>query len=159
MPSSADLTREHRGGIEVRKRRRRRRVGQIVGRHVDGLHRGDGAFFRGSDALLEGAHFGAERRLVTDGRRHTAEERGHFGTCLGETEDVVNEQQHVLSHGVAEILGHGQGRESRRGALLPAARSSGRRPGPFLLMTPDSFISAQRSLPSRVRSPTPANTE
>ena len=28
-----------------------------------------------------------------------------------------------------------------------------------LLMTPDSVISSQRSLPSRVRSPTPANTE
>ena len=27
------------------------------------------------------------------------------------------------------------------------------------LMTPDSFISSQRSLPSRVRSPTPQNTE
>jgi hypothetical protein len=26
-------------------------------------------------------------------------------------------------------------------------------------MTPDSFISSQRSFPSRVRSPTPANTE
>lgn len=28
-----------------------------------------------------------------------------------------------------------------------------------LLITPDSFISFQRSLPSRVRSPTPENTE
>ena len=28
-----------------------------------------------------------------------------------------------------------------------------------LSMTPDSFISSQRSLPSRVRSPTPQNTE
>ena len=28
-----------------------------------------------------------------------------------------------------------------------------------LLMTPDSRISCQRSLPSRLRSPTPANTE
>ena len=28
-----------------------------------------------------------------------------------------------------------------------------------LLMTPDSFISFQRSLPSRLRSPTPAKTE
>ena len=27
------------------------------------------------------------------------------------------------------------------------------------LMTPDSFMSVQRSLPSRLRSPTPANTE
>ena len=29
----------------------------------------------------------------------------------------------------------------------------------FAAMTPDSIISYQRSLPSRVRSPTPANTE
>ena len=39
-------------------------------------------------------------------------EGGHFRTCLGETEDVVDEQQHVLSLGLAEILGNRQAGEA-----------------------------------------------
>ena len=59
---------EHDGGIEVGKGVRRRRVGEIVGGHVDGLHGGDGAFFRRGDALLQQAHLVGECRLVADRR-------------------------------------------------------------------------------------------
>ena len=38
-----DRADQHRGGVEMRERGRRRRVGQVVGRHVDRLHRGDRA--------------------------------------------------------------------------------------------------------------------
>ena len=54
------------------------------------------------------AHFGGERRLVTDGARRAAQQRGHFGTGLRETENVVDEQQHVLVLFVAEIFRHGE---------------------------------------------------
>ncbi|HYA68558.1 MAG TPA: hypothetical protein VED63_07485, partial [Acidimicrobiales bacterium] len=46
--------------------------------------------------------------LITHGRRHTTEQRRHLGPGLGEPEDVVDEQQHVLARLVAEPLGHRQ---------------------------------------------------
>ena len=49
--------------------------------------------------------------MVTHGGWRAAEEGGHFGTGLGETEDVVHEEEHVLVFLVAEILGHGEGGE------------------------------------------------
>src|SRR4051812_12190074 len=87
---------EHGRRIEVGERGRRRGIGEIVGGHVDGLHRGDRAALRRGDALLETAHLGRERRLVTDGARDAAEERRHFGARLREAEDVVDEQEEIL---------------------------------------------------------------
>src|SRR3982074_1132135 len=40
------------GGVRVGGRGRRCGVGQVVGRHIDGLHRGDRALLGGGDALL-----------------------------------------------------------------------------------------------------------
>ena len=92
------------------ERGRRRRVGQVVGRHVDRLHRGDRALGGGGDALLQRAHVGRERRLIADRRGNAAEQRRHFRARLGEAEDVVDEEQHVLAL-VAEMLGDGEARE------------------------------------------------
>ncbi len=103
--------RQVRRRVEMRERRRRRRVGVVVGGHVDRLHRRDRALARGRDALLQLAHLGEQRRLVADGRRHAAEQRRHFGTGLREAEDVVDEEQHVLVFGVAEVLGDGERRQ------------------------------------------------
>ena len=100
-----DRAREHGGRVEVGERGGRRGVGEIVGGHVDGLHAGDRALGRRGDALLERAHLGGERGLVTDGARDAAEERGHFGARLREAEDVVDEEEHVLPLLVAEVLG------------------------------------------------------
>ena len=82
--------------VEVRERRRRRRVGQVVGRHVDGLERRDRSLLRRRDAFLQHAHLGGQRRLVADGAGRAAEQRRHFGARLREAEDVVDEEQHVL---------------------------------------------------------------
>ena len=103
--------RQHRRGVEVRERRVRGRVGDVVGRHVDRLQRRDRAALRRGDALLQLAHLVGERRLVPDRRRHPPEERRDLGTGLREPEDVVDEQQHVLALDVAEVLRHGQRRE------------------------------------------------
>ena len=83
-------------------------VGQVIGGNVDGLHRGDGALAGGGDALLQSAHLGGQRGLVTNGRGHTAQQCGHLGTGLREAEDVIDEQQHVLIFHIAEVLRHGQ---------------------------------------------------
>ena len=86
----------------------RGRVGQIVRRHIDGLEGGDGAFLGRGDAFLQVAHFGGQGRLVADGAGGAAQQGGDFRAGLGEAEDVVDEQQHVLVLLVAEVLGDGQ---------------------------------------------------
>ena len=99
----------------MRERGRRRRVGQVVGRHVNRLHRGDRALGGGGDALLQRAHVGRERRLIAHRRRNTAEQRRHFRARLREAEDVVDEEQHVLAL-VAEIFRQRQAGEADAGA-------------------------------------------
>ncbi len=69
-------------------------VSQIVGRNVDGLDGGDGAFVGGGDTLLHQAHVDGKGGLVADSRGDTAEQGGHFGTGLSETEDVVDKEQY-----------------------------------------------------------------
>ena len=71
------------------------------------------------DALLQHAHLVGQGRLVTDGARHPAEQRRDLGAGLGEPEDVVDEQQHVLLLHVAEVLGH---RQRRQRDAQPGAR-------------------------------------
>ncbi len=110
-----DRAAEHGGRIQVRERGRRCRVGQVVGRHVDGLDRRDRALVGRGDPLLQTAHVGAQRRLVAHGRGDAAEQRRHLGARLGEAEDVVDEEQHVLVLLVAEILGEGQAGEADTG--------------------------------------------
>ena len=58
----------------------------------------------------------AERRLIADGGGHAAEERGDLGAGLGEAEDVVDEEEHVLALLVAEVLGDGERGEADAGA-------------------------------------------
>ncbi len=111
MPSDGDLARQLGGGVEVRERRERRRVGVVVGGHVHGLQRRDRATAGRRDALLQLAHLVGERGLVAHRRRHAAEQRRHLGTRLHEAEDVVDEQQHVLALDVTEVLGHRQRRQ------------------------------------------------
>ena len=153
-----DRAGEHRRGVQVGERGRRGRVGQVVGGDVDGLHRRDRALGRRGDALLQLAHLGRKRRLVAHGARHAAEKRGDFGARLDEAEDVVDEEQHVRPP------------SSRKYSAIVRPVSPTRRRAPGRLVhlavdergladTPDPVISRQRSLPSRVRSPTPANTE
>ena len=112
MPFSEIARREHRGGVEVREAGGRRRVGEVVGGDVDGLHRRDRAVAGGGDALLEVAHLALEGGLVAHGRRHPAEQGRHLGARLHEAEDVVDEEQHVLAALVAEVLRHRQAGQS-----------------------------------------------
>ena len=49
------------------------------------------------NTLLQSTHLGLQGRLVTYSGRHTAKQRRYLRTSLGETEDVINEQQHILT--------------------------------------------------------------
>ena len=75
--------------------RRRSRVREVIGRDIDRLHRSDGTVLGRCDTLLHLAHFRGQRRLVTHGGRHTAEQGRHLRTRLGETEDIVDEEEDV----------------------------------------------------------------
>ena len=110
-----DVARQHGGRIEMRERGRRRRIGEVVGRNVNRLHRGDRPLGGGGDALLQRTHVGCERRLIADRRRNAAEQRRHFRARLGEPEDIVNEEEHVLTL-VAEILGNREARQTNTSA-------------------------------------------
>ena len=109
----------------MRKGRRRRRVCQVIRRHVYGLHRGDGTVPCGRNPLLQSTHLRCQGGLVAYRRGHTPQKRRYFRPRLGETENVVNEQQHVLVLPVPEMLRHGQPRQrhahpgSRRLIHLP----------------------------------------
>ena len=90
------------------ERRRRSRVGQVVRRHIDCLNGSNGTVLRGSDTLLKFTDIRCQCRLISYCGRHTAQQRGNLGACLHETEDIVDEQKHVLMLLVTEILRHGK---------------------------------------------------
>src|SRR6185369_11758351 len=60
----------------------------------------------------------------------SAQERRDFRARLRETEDVVDEQQHVLFLGVAEVLGHGQAAERDAQARAELGPGAPRLPSP-----------------------------
>lgn len=57
---------------------------------------------------IHGTHVRGESGLVTDGRGDTTEQGRHLRTGLGETEDVVDEEQHILAFLVTEVLRDGE---------------------------------------------------
>ena len=117
-PKLGQRTRKHGRRIEVGKGRRRGRIGQIVRRHINGLHGRDRTLLRRRNPLLQLAHFGGKIRLVSDGGRHTPKQRRNLGTRLREAEYVVDEQQRVRTLFVAEVLG-----DSEAGQRHPQTRS------------------------------------
>src|SRR5262249_41866787 len=73
-----NLPAQNGGGIQVSKRRGWRRIGQVVGRNVNRLPGGDGAFLGGRNPLLQLPLFVGQCRLVPDGRRHASEQRRYL---------------------------------------------------------------------------------
>ncbi len=107
-PLLGDRPVEVRRRVQVREHRCRGRIGVVVGGHVDRLDRGDRALAGRRDPLLQGAHVGLQRRLVAHLGGHAAEQRRDLRARLDEAEDVVDEQQHVLTLLVTEVLRHRQ---------------------------------------------------
>ena len=108
----------------------RRRVGQVIGRDVHRLHRGDGPIFGRGDALLQRAHLVGQGGLVTHGGGQAPHQRGDLRARLNIPEDVVDEQQHVLALPIPEILSHGQAGQRHThtgpGGLVHLAKDQGR---------------------------------
>ena len=99
-----DTTGKHSGGVQVSEGGGGSRVSQIVSGHVDGLDGCDGTLLGGGNALLHHTHVDGQSGLVSDGGGNAAEEGRHLRTGLGETENVVNEEKHVLAL-ATEVLG------------------------------------------------------
>ena len=104
------FARKHDGRRQMRKRMHRRRIGEIIRRHIHRLNRGDRAGVGIGDALLQARQLRAHRGLVAEARRHLPHQARHFHARLDETENIINEEKHVTMFVVAEILGHRQRR-------------------------------------------------
>jgi hypothetical protein len=121
-----DSTRQHRRRVKMGECGRGSRIGKIVGRHIDGLHGGNRALLGGRNSLLHLSHVRRQRRLITHGGGDATEQRRHLGTglnkerltgvqkqgYLGESEDVVDKEEHILSLLITEVLGHGEPSET-----------------------------------------------
>lgn len=103
-----NLTGEDGLGVQVGKRGRRSRVGQVIRRNVDRLHGRDCAVLGGGDTLLQSTDLISQRRLVADRRGHAAHQCGNLRACLYIAENIVDKQQHVLLFHIAEVFRHGQ---------------------------------------------------
>lgn len=103
-----DTTRQDSGGVQMGEGGGGGRISQIVSRDVDGLDGSNGTLLGGGNTLLHTTHVDGKGGLVTDGRGNTSEKGRHLGTGLGETENVVNEEEHVLAFFVTEVLGDSQ---------------------------------------------------
>jgi len=110
-----DTTGQDSGGVQVSEGGSGGRISQIVSGHVDGLDGSDRTLLGGGDTLLHTTHVDGQGGLVTDGRGDTTQQGGHLGTGLGETENVVNEEQDILTLIVTEVLGNGQTSQGNTG--------------------------------------------
>ena len=73
--------------------------------HCFYLDRCDGSLLGDGDTLLHGTHVSSKDWLVTDSRWDATKQSR---ASLGEPEDVVDEEQHILTLLVLEILGNSQ---------------------------------------------------
>ena len=86
-----NISRQYECRVQMRERSRRRRIGQVICRDIDSLERGNRASLRRCNALLEDAHFLGQRRLVSHGRRHAAQQCRNFRSSQCVTVNVVDE--------------------------------------------------------------------
>ena len=87
-------------------------IGQIISGHIDGLDGSNGSGSGGGNTLLEGTHIGGEGGLISDSGWDTSEKGGHLRASLGETEDVVDEEKHILVLLISEVLSDGEAGET-----------------------------------------------
>ena len=103
-----DLSGKYGGSIQMSECGRRSRVCQVIGRYINCLHRCYRTFLCGCNSFLKCTQFICQCRLITYCGRHTSQQCRYFGTCLYETENIINKEQHVLMLFITEIFRHGQ---------------------------------------------------
>jgi len=101
-------TRKDGSCIKVREGGSGSGIGKIIGRDVDGLDRSNRTLGGGGNTLLKSTKIGSEGGLVTDSGRNTTKKGGHLGTCLSETENVIDEEKDILTLLITEVLSNGK---------------------------------------------------
>lgn len=107
---------KHSSSVKMCECSSRSGIGQIIGRHVNSLHGSNGTLLSGGNSLLKSTQIGSQGRLITDGRGNTSQKCGHFRASLSESENVVDEEQHVLAFFVSEVLRHSETGEADSGS-------------------------------------------
>jgi hypothetical protein len=100
-----DTTGQDSGGVQMGEGGGGGGVSQIVSGDVDGLDGGNGTLGGGCDTLLHDTHVDGEGGLVTDSGGNATKKGRHLGTGLSETENVVNEKEHILALNITEVFG------------------------------------------------------
>src|SRR5256712_13378894 len=88
----------------------------VVGRDEDRLDGRPRPLVGRGDSLIEIANCGGHRWLVADGRRDAAKQRRDLAAREHVAEDVVDEQQYVLTELVPEVLGKRETGQAHPGA-------------------------------------------
>jgi peptide chain release factor 1 len=91
------------------------RISKIVSGDIDGLDGGNGTVLGGSDTFLHTTHISGKSGLVTDSRWDTTQKGRHLRTSLSETENVVNEEKHILTFVITEVFSDGKTSKSDTG--------------------------------------------
>jgi hypothetical protein len=98
-----------------------RRIGEIVGWHIDGLDRRHGGAAEDAIRSCRPGHLGCQCRLVADPRRHAPQKARHLGPRLNEAEHVVHHQEDVALVCWSRTVF----RNRQRGQRHPPARAGG----------------------------------
>ena len=64
------------------------------------------------DAFLQRAYVRPQRRLISNSRRNAAQQGRYFRAGLNETENIIDEQEHVLMFFITEIFSHRKARQA-----------------------------------------------
>ena len=74
----------------------RRRVRKVIRWHVHSLYRCNGSVFRRCDTFLHLSHLRCQGRLIADCGRHSSQKCRHLGSCLSESENIIDKEQNIL---------------------------------------------------------------
>jgi len=107
---------QHSGGIQVSEGGGWSWISDIISWYIDGLYGGDGSSLGGGNSFLEGTQIGSEGWLISDSGWDTSKKGRHLRAGLGESEDVVDEKQHILVLLVSEVLSDGETGKTNSGS-------------------------------------------
>jgi hypothetical protein len=72
------------------------------------LHGGNGPLGGGGNTLLQTSQISCKSRLVTHSGGNATQQSRHLRVSLGEAENVIYEEQHILTLHVTEVLSNRQ---------------------------------------------------
>ena len=91
-------------------------ISKIISWYIDSLHGGNGTRLGGGNSLLEGTQIGGKSWLISYSRWDSTKESRHLRASLGEYEDVVDEEEHILVLLISEVLSDGKSGKTNSGS-------------------------------------------